>query len=70
MLELFKTERKGNIQFMFDISPEGGDLVSKMLKLDPNQRINLKDALKHPFMKQYSKNNVEETMKPINPLEF
>lgn len=68
LLSLFKTEREGNSKFLYDICPEGADLVVKMLKLDPSQRIKLKEALQHPFMTQYSKNKFVESMNPINPL--
>ena len=29
------------------------DLISKILKLDPNQRISLEDMLEHPFFLKY-----------------
>jgi len=33
--------------------PDAVDLLSKMLCLDPRERINVEDALKHPFLKEY-----------------
>lgn len=45
----------GNNKFLFDICPEGADLVTKILKLDPTQRISLDDALMHPFVAEYAK---------------
>jgi len=34
------------------ISPEGKDLLNKMLQKDPNERIELEEALKHPWIQQ------------------
>ena len=36
-----------------DINPDAKDLISKILKLDPNQRMPLEDMLKHPFFLKY-----------------
>lgn len=55
---------------MYERSAEGGDLVEKMLRLDPMKRITLQEALEHPFMSQYSMNRAIPKMNPISPLEF
>lgn len=34
-------------------SDEAIDLLSKMIKFDPDERITSADALKHPFLKEY-----------------
>jgi mitogen-activated protein kinase 1/3 len=33
--------------------PRGLDLLDKLLAFNPNQRINVEDALAHPFFEQY-----------------
>ena len=33
-----------------DIDPDAVDLVMKMLKFDPDERITVEDALSHPFV--------------------
>ncbi|GKT16058.1 Aurora kinase A [Aduncisulcus paluster] len=42
-------------KFPDHVSPEALDLVQKMLKIDPTQRITFKEVLKHKFIKQYEK---------------
>ena len=41
-------------QWMF-ISQEAKDLVSRMLEVDPDQRITVEEALAHPWIKVESK---------------
>ena len=36
-----------------EINPDAKDLISKILKLDPNQRITLEDILQHPFFTKF-----------------
>lgn len=34
-------------------SPEALDLLEKMLKFDPNERLSASEALRHPYFKEY-----------------
>ena len=36
-----------------EINPDAKDLISKILKLEPNQRLSLEDMLKHPFFLKF-----------------
>ena len=36
-----------------EMNPDAKDLISKILKLDPNQRLPLEDMLQHPFFLKY-----------------
>jgi serine/threonine protein kinase len=35
-----------------DISTEGRDFLSKLLEYNPTKRINVKDALQHPWLRR------------------
>ncbi len=37
-----------------EISPEGKDLVKKLLTYDPNSRISAADALQHPWIRMHA----------------
>jgi aurora kinase len=39
-----------------EMNPDAKDLISKILKLDPNQRLPLEDMLQHPFFLKYFPN--------------
>ena len=46
------------------------DLLEKMLKMDPDERINAADSLKHPYFKQYHDPSDEPDSEPfIDPYE-
>ena len=43
------------------VNDEVIDLLDKMLKFDPNERIKAKVAIKHPYFKQFFNNNEGKT---------
>lgn len=49
-----------------DGDPQALDLLDRLLTFDPNNRINVGDALAHPYLKQYFDPNDE----PIAPKPF
>lgn len=51
-------KKKSYHSFFGDISNDAMDLLKKLLTFNPNQRINVEDALKHPYVIQFS--NPEE----------
>lgn len=71
--------KNGPIIYDDDISDEAFELISSILKADPNQRLSMIEILKHPWMKKFeSVYNIkiekyiwkEERLKPILPKIF
>lgn len=58
--------KKGRYQLTEDewanISPEAKDLVAGMLEYNPRQRMSALEALKHPWIKEHTKNEVNERL--------
>lgn len=53
-----------------DIQPEAKDLISKILKLNPNDRISLKEILMHPFISHFFPNAVQSLIKPDFGIDY
>ena len=49
--ELKEVILKGQYEPIHDISKEANDLIDRMLKLNPKERISIEDILKHPWLK-------------------
>jgi len=62
---LYKQEDLGN--YVPGLSPEGLDLMEKMLVHNPNQRISAKEAMKHPYLADVP--DVIKNMKWLNCIE-
>lgn len=66
MVELFDVCQKRDFQEFFGTDdPEAIDLLDRMLKLDVDVRISVKDALKHPFLKDYYQESDAESATPF-----
>lgn len=50
-----------------DMSPEAKDLLSKVLVLDPKQRLPLSSVLKHPWIQKYAPLYTPEQLQPPPP---
>ena len=55
---------KLNISWPSDIDPEIKDLISKILKKNPNERLSIEKILSHNFFAKYFPNAVKELIKP------
>ena len=55
-----------NIAWPSDIEPDVKDLVSKILKKNPEERISIEKILSHNFFNKYFPNAVKELIKPDN----
>ena len=53
-----------NISWPSDIEPDIKDLVSKILKKNPNERLSIEKILSHNFFTKYFPNAVQELIKP------
>ena len=53
-----------------DINSEAKSLISQILKIDPLQRLPLKEMLKHPFFEKYFPNATECLIKPNENIRY
>ena len=53
-----------------DINADAKDLIMKILKLDPKQRLSLKDMLKHPFITKYVPDATKYLIKPEEGVQY
>ena len=54
------------INWPSDMDPTAADLISKILKYNPEERISLRNMLKHPFFTQYFPNATKSLKRPDN----
>ena len=50
--------------------PEAIDLLKKLLTFDPDKRINVTEALAHPYLKDLHLEDDEPTREPVDYLDF
>ena len=55
-----------NIKWSCDVNPDAKDLISKILKFSPNDRLTLEQILSHKFFKNFFPNAVDDLVKPRN----
>ena len=51
------------IQFL---AKKGRDFISRLIEIDPEKRISSGEALRHPFLKPYDSQKVEQPKEKIN----
>ena len=61
---------KLKIQWPKDINIDAKNLISKILKLDPNARISLPEMLNHHFITKYFPNAYENLIKPDESIKY
>ena len=62
--------RNMKISWPSDIDREAKDLISKILKYNPNDRLTIKEILRHPFIEKYFPDAVNELIIPNNDLKY
>ena len=53
-----------------DINTDAKNLIMKILKLDPRQRLSLEDMLKHPFITKYYPDAIKHLIKPEEGIQY
>jgi serine/threonine protein kinase len=48
---LYHAQKRMDIQFPIDVSPEAENIIRRMLVLEPTQRLSLPELLSHPWLK-------------------
>ena len=61
---------KLKISWPRDINTDVKNLIMKILKLDPNQRLPLSDMLQHPFFTRYFPNAAQSLIKPDDNIKY
>ena len=59
-----------NISWPSDINYEAKDLISKILKYNPNDRLTITEILNHSFIKKYYPNAVNDLILPEESLKY
>ena len=62
--------RNMKISWPSDIDREAKDLISNILKYNPNDRLTVEEILRHPFIEKYFPNAVNELIIPDNDLKY
>lgn len=61
---------KLKINWPVQINPEAKDLIEKILRLDPKERITLREMLAHPFITRYIPNAQSYLIKPDDKIDY
>lgn len=70
MLQLPKREGKNFDEIFKGANTLAIDLLKKMLKYDPEERITIAEALGHPYLKQLHFPDDEPTTEPVSAFDF
>ena len=62
--------RNMKISWPSDIDREAKDLISKILKYNPNDRLTVEEILRHPFIENYFPDVINELIIPNNDLKY
>jgi serine/threonine protein kinase len=70
-MEKYSTHRRNNLKQLFRGASEHClDLLSRMIRWNPDRRIKLEDALAHPYFVETPKAIFPDEIKVLNKLEF
>lgn len=62
--------RNMKISWPSDIDREAKDLISKILKYNPNDRLTVEEILRHPFIEKYYPDAINELIIPDNDIKY
>ena len=61
---------KLKINWPKDIDTDAKDLIEKILKIDPKERLSLEDMMKHPFITKFTPNADKLLIKPLEGIKY
>ena len=61
---------KLKINWPKDINVDAKNLIMKILKLDPKQRLPLEDMMKHPIITKFTPDSVIHLIKPVEGAKY
>lgn len=56
--------------YLQDVDPMAADLVLKMLRYNPADRITVQEALQHPFLEEFHQPDDEPSAEPVDAFDF
>ncbi len=66
IIDSLKVTRRRNLKDMFPtLSAEGLDLIKRLLQFNPNKRLTIEQALKHPYVAQFHSEEEELSCKKV-----
>lgn len=70
IFNIYKNIIKENIQFASDFDPQAQDLVCRILKINPTERLTVNEILSHPFIELYKKMIKQSESLEIKPNNY
>ena len=68
--DLLNENNELNIKWTKDIYPDAKDLIAKILKINPEERLSLEEMIKHPFINQFFPESDKILIKPEENIKY
>ena len=53
-----------------DIDTDAKDLIEKILKIDPKERLSFEEMIKHPFITKFTPDAPKRLIKPVEGIKY